>query len=168
VAQVAAKVQVAARAQVGARAQQAQAAKDTDVCESIETVAEYTTRAAAGERKWVAVAVAGGAGGVREEVADVCENFKTVAKYKARAAEAEAVAAEAERKLAAMAAEAQRARAAVAESSECAVCMGQKNHVLIPCGHLCVCEHCAGSIMASSQQCPVCRSAVVQILKVYS
>ena len=161
------KAQVAARAQVETRAQQAHLAKDIVVCESIETVAEYTTRAAAGERKWVAVAVAGGAGGVREGV-DVCENVKTVAKYKARAAEAEAVDAEAERKLAAMAAEAQRARAATAESSECAVCMGQKNHVLIPCGHLCVCEHCAGSIMASIKQCPVCRSAVAQILKVYS
>jgi len=59
------KAQVAARAQVETRAQQAHLAKDIVVCESIETVAEYTTRAAAGERKWVAVAVAGGAGGVR-------------------------------------------------------------------------------------------------------
>ena len=65
------KAQVAARAQVETRAQQAHLAKDIVVCESIETVAQYTTRAAAGERKWVAVAVAGGAGRVREGV-DVC------------------------------------------------------------------------------------------------
>ena len=30
-------------------------------------------------------------------------------------------------------------------ASECSVCMdNKKNHVLIPCGHVCVCEECAG------------------------
>ena len=74
----------------------------------------------------------------------------------------------AERKLAAVAADAERKLAAVAESNECAVCMGHKDHILIPCGHVCVCEQCANSIMASSKQCPVCRSTVMHICKVYS
>jgi len=63
--------------------------------------------------------------------------------------------------------EAERKLVAVAESNECSVCMGHKNHVLIPCGHLCVFEQCASNIMVSSKQCPVRRSMVVQILKVY-
>jgi hypothetical protein len=33
-------------------------------------------------------------------------------------------------------------------ASECSVCMdNKKNHVLIPCGHFCVCEQCAGKVI---------------------
>jgi len=87
----------------------------------------------------------GGAAGATE-VADTCEKVKAVVEYKARAAAAELK---------------------LAESTECSVCMGHKNHVLIPCGHVCVCEQCAANIMASSKQCPVCRSTVAHICKVY-
>jgi len=99
---------------------------------------------AAGKRSGRGV-VGGGAAGATA-VADVCESVK---EYKASVALAEL-----ERKL--------------AESNECAVCMGHKNHVLIPCGHVCVCEQCASNIMASSKQCPMCRSAVIHICKVYT
>ncbi len=33
-------------------------------------------------------------------------------------------------------------------ASECSVCMdNKKNHVLILCGHVCVCEECAGKVI---------------------
>ena len=37
-------------------------------------------------------------------------------------------------------------------ASECSVCMdNKKNHVLIPCGHVCVCEVCAGKVISYFQ-----------------
>jgi len=52
--------------------------------------------------------------------------------------------------------------------NECVVCMdSKKSHVLVPCGHVCVCKVCAGNIVATKQACPVCRARVEQVIKVY-
>ena len=54
------------------------------------------------------------------------------------------------------------------EAAECVICMDQrKNHVLVPCGHLCVCQACADRIMAEGETCPICRTAVREAVAVY-
>ena len=46
----------------------------------------------------------------------------------------------------------------------CKLCItNEANIVLIPCGHLLVCKHCAASII----KCPVCRCKIKQLVKVY-
>jgi hypothetical protein len=47
---------------------------------------------------------------------------------------------------------------------ECVVCMAKPpSHVLIPCGHLCMCLHCSVAL----QQCPICRVRVQSTMRVY-
>ena len=54
------------------------------------------------------------------------------------------------------------ARAATAAASEadrsiCVVCLvGERTHILIPCGHMCLCEECATELQWST--CPMCRA----------
>lgn len=51
---------------------------------------------------------------------------------------------------------------------ECSVCMdSDKNHILIPCAHVCVCQECALNIMETTRQCPVCRAIVQHTFKVF-
>ncbi len=46
----------------------------------------------------------------------------------------------------------------------CSICLyAPKTHVLIPCGHLCVCAEDAEGL----PHCPLCRSAVQSTHKVY-
>ena len=48
----------------------------------------------------------------------------------------------------------------VDDENECVVCLdAQKSHVLIPCGHFCVCEACADRL-AVGDGCPICRTPV--------
>ena len=57
---------------------------------------------------------------------------------------------------------------AVAVADECAICMGaERTHILIPCGHLCVCGDCSGLLMATAPCCPICRAAVQKTCRVY-
>lgn len=40
----------------------------------------------------------------------------------------------------------------------CCVCLdGPKDHIIVPCGHLCICEACAQIIHSSSKACPICQ-----------
>ena len=58
--------------------------------------------------------------------------------------------------------------AAADASDECVICMDQwKSHIIIPCGHQCVCETCADRITAEGETCPICRAAVTMIVAVY-
>lgn len=56
---------------------------------------------------------------------------------------------------------------------ECVICMeGKKTHVLVPCGHRCVCQACADKLMMSSTtraeaKCPTCRVRLTQAIKVF-
>ena len=51
-----------------------------------------------------------------------------------------------------------------AQDSECIVCWtAKKSHLLDPCGHMCVCEVCAGAL----RTCPLCRVDVRSVIKVY-
>jgi len=54
------------------------------------------------------------------------------------------------------------------ESDECVICMDQrKSHIVVPCGHRCVCQACAARITEEGETCPICRTAVTMILDVY-
>jgi len=60
------------------------------------------------------------------------------------------------------------ATSGAADDTECCVCMeANKTHILIPCGHVCVCETCADTIMATTKICPVCRAVSQQVCKVF-
>ena len=56
------------------------------------------------------------------------------------------------------------------EAEACVICMDElKTHILIPCGHQCVCAACSDRLAeSSSRNCPVCRREVdlaVQVFK---
>ena len=51
-----------------------------------------------------------------------------------------------------------------AQDSVCVVCMSaSRSVVLIPCGHLAVCQSCYGRL----QQCPICRSMIQGAIRSY-
>ena len=51
-----------------------------------------------------------------------------------------------------------------AQESVCVVCMSAaRSVVLIPCGHLAVCQSCYGRL----QQCPICRSVIRGAIRSY-
>lgn len=50
------------------------------------------------------------------------------------------------------------------DATKCVVCIeNMRSHVLIPCGHLCVCDGCGETLQA----CPLCRTAVVSRHRVF-
>ena len=52
-------------------------------------------------------------------------------------------------------------------SRECSICMDQPNtHVLVPCGHKCICGDCAELVRVQGV-CPICRAGLVWICEVY-
>jgi hypothetical protein len=54
-------------------------------------------------------------------------------------------------------------------NTDCVVCLNeQRSHIFGPCGHYCVCPECCETIMNSSQSCPLCRSACVLSMRVFS
>ncbi|ETW00850.1 hypothetical protein H310_07376 [Aphanomyces invadans] len=51
---------------------------------------------------------------------------------------------------------------------ECVVCFdGPQNAVCVPCGHAAVCMRCADHMKQTSQQCPVCRADVRQVVQLF-
>lgn len=52
------------------------------------------------------------------------------------------------------------------EQRQCVVCMDRESLVvIIPCGHLCVCQPCSS---CCKQLCPVCRGAITQMVQTYT
>lgn len=51
----------------------------------------------------------------------------------------------------------------------CVVCMDKEvDHVMVPCGHLCVCGSCAGALKHEKMNaCPVCRRKTKLVQRVY-
>ena len=50
----------------------------------------------------------------------------------------------------------------------CSVCMDeQKNCAFVPCGHLTVCFVCANEILEQNGKCPLCRTSIERILKIF-
>ena len=53
-----------------------------------------------------------------------------------------------------------------AEETQCVVCMdAPKNHVVLPCMHMCVCEACAQLLR---DRCPVCRGPIDRIAQLFT
>jgi hypothetical protein len=124
----------------------------------------------------------------RARVAAVAaEAAAAVAAERARVAAEEAVTAAAERqlieaRLAALALETQQLQAQLgssvvppaapnpgAEETMCVVCFdAPKDHLVLPCKHLCVCEACAQQLTKTrTPMCPVCRGPIIQTMKVF-
>ena len=48
----------------------------------------------------------------------------------------------------------------------CSVCFeGVKDHLAVPCGHMCACARCAA--LLADKECPICRAKVAQWIKVH-
>jgi hypothetical protein len=56
-----------------------------------------------------------------------------------------------------------------AEETMCVVCFdAPKDHAIVPCGHVCVCEACAEQLTKTrTPSCPVCREPIQQTMKVF-
>lgn len=54
------------------------------------------------------------------------------------------------------------------QNNNCPICLnGPKTHIIIPCGHICLCENCSFKIMDINKSCPICNTIVDGIYKVY-
>jgi hypothetical protein len=56
-----------------------------------------------------------------------------------------------------------------AEETQCVVCFdAPKDHIIVPCGHQCVCARCAEQLTETrTPTCPVCREPILQTMKVF-
>ena len=55
---------------------------------------------------------------------------------------------------------------AASNYGECVVCLSETaSHAVVPCGHMILCAACAGE--ARLEQCPLCRGAVAQLMRVF-
>ena len=56
-----------------------------------------------------------------------------------------------------------------AEETMCVVCFdAPKDHIIVPCGHQCVCARCAEQLTKTrTPMCPVCRGPIRETMKVF-
>eukprot|EP01084_Bolivina_argentea_P008352 15655_1 len=55
------------------------------------------------------------------------------------------------------------------DSKLCIVCMdNERDHVLIPCGHIAVCKDCKDNYNQDGAECPICREKVKMVVKTYN
>jgi hypothetical protein len=54
----------------------------------------------------------------------------------------------------------------VLDEDLCAICMeSEKTHIVIPCGHQCLCGPCSEAV--TDKQCPVCRQECSGVFRVF-
>jgi hypothetical protein len=54
----------------------------------------------------------------------------------------------------------------VLDEDLCAICMeSEKTHIVIPCGHQCICGPCSEAV--TDKQCPVCRQECSGVFRVF-
>ena len=52
--------------------------------------------------------------------------------------------------------------------SECVICTDAvADHVLVPCGHKCICADCGDLLKTGNQPCPMCRAEIRDAIKVF-
>ncbi|CAI9768977.1 unnamed protein product [Fraxinus pennsylvanica] len=50
---------------------------------------------------------------------------------------------------------------------ECVICMTEeKNTAVLPCRHMCMCRDCAKELMLQSNNCPICRQPIQELLEI--
>jgi len=50
---------------------------------------------------------------------------------------------------------------------ECLVCLDEeKNTVIMPCGHLCICAECGKGLVKNKHTCPVCRGHISSLIPI--
>lgn len=53
-------------------------------------------------------------------------------------------------------------------SAFCVICQDNlKTHVIVPCGHFCLCENCSTKLDPNHSNCPMCRRFPISFLKVF-
>ena len=53
------------------------------------------------------------------------------------------------------------------DGNECVVCLcNNRNALILPCRHLCLCTECAPMVRQQSNKCPVCRTAIQKVVAV--
>ncbi|GLD97532.1 hypothetical protein PINS_up006222 [Pythium insidiosum] len=51
---------------------------------------------------------------------------------------------------------------------ECAICWSaERDAVCVPCGHMAGCKSCLSRLAGASSPCPICRSSIERVIKVY-
>jgi len=51
---------------------------------------------------------------------------------------------------------------------ECIICFAEQvTHVMVPCGHVCLCAVCADAFSVPGKKCPTCNSDVLHVCKLY-
>jgi hypothetical protein len=57
-----------------------------------------------------------------------------------------------------------------AEDDQCVVCFdARKDHIILPCGHQCVCKGCAEQLTRTkTPTCPLCRRAIRETTRVFT
>merc|ERR1711997_1002205 len=54
------------------------------------------------------------------------------------------------------------------DSKLCIVCLdGDRDHVIIPCGHICVCTDCMWLYSRGGAECPICRAKVSMVVRTF-
>ena len=50
----------------------------------------------------------------------------------------------------------------------CSICLdNKKDHLFMPCRHLCICEDCSKKINIKKDKCIICREKIESIIKIY-
>ena len=51
------------------------------------------------------------------------------------------------------------------EGKECLICLSEeRNMIIMPCGHLCVCQGCGDTIQSKNYDCPICRGHIGSLI----
>lgn len=54
------------------------------------------------------------------------------------------------------------------DNKQCIICLSEKReYLIIPCGHLCLCQNCKKNFKKRDSKCPICRNKINFIQKVY-
>ena len=54
------------------------------------------------------------------------------------------------------------------DDKTCVICMdNKKDHVIVPCGHACLCGDCVEMFKDGQQKCPLCKADIMTVTKVY-
>lgn len=55
----------------------------------------------------------------------------------------------------------------VESARECVICMtAPRDTAVLPCRHMCMCSDCARQLRSHSNKCPICRTAIQQLLQI--